>query len=211
MVVPQVDVHLRPLMCCKEELRARPFIIAAFGWFAKSAMSMMKLCGGFLFGWAEGRPCGRMPGGVGDPRLTDWTIAVGAGAMVRDPDFGDIDEMKAVSGRRRHGFGRWVVYSLIALSGLHMVGTGSPIPLWHIERLDHPVGVAAIGDEALELKDGRTVRLPFIKRLPRTDPLLAKAVSRGVEVGQGGVVYGLVEPTRLWAMTLSSITECESI
>ena len=79
-----------------------------------------------------------------------------------------------------------------------MLGTGSPIPLWHIERLDHPVGeITAIGDEALELKDGSTVRLPFIKRLPRTDPLLAKAVSRGVEVGQGGVVYGLVEPTRM--------------
>ena len=59
-----------------------------------------------------------MPGGVGDPRRTDWTIAVGAGAMVRDLDFGDIDEMKAVSGRRRCGFGTWVVYSLIAALGL---------------------------------------------------------------------------------------------
>ena len=78
-----------------------------------------------------------------------------------------------------------------------MLGTGSPIPLWHIERLHGAVEVKAIGDEALELKDGSTVRLPFIKRLPRTDPLLAKAVSRGVEVGQGGVVYGLVEPTRM--------------
>jgi hypothetical protein len=117
--------------------------------------------------------------------------------MIADPDFADTTEKKAGHGRRSRGLLRWAIYSLLALSGLHFLGTGSPIPLWHMERLKDPVAVRAIGEESLELQDGRTVRLPFIKKLPNGDPCFAKAVAHGVELGQGGEVFGLVDPMRM--------------
>ena len=117
--------------------------------------------------------------------------------MVSDPDFADTTEKKAGPNLRPRRRLRWVLYSLLALSGLHMLGTGSPIPLWHIERLNHPVAVRAIGDDSLELEDGRNVRLPFIKKLPKADPCFAKALAHGVEVEQGGEVFGLIDPPRL--------------
>lgn len=73
-----------------------------------------------------------------------------------------------------------------------MLMTGSPIPLWHTERLNHPVPIKKVTDQNLILVDGRSVSLPFIKRLPRNDPAFLKALSRGVEVGGDGEVVGLV-------------------
>ena len=73
-----------------------------------------------------------------------------------------------------------------------MLLTGSPIPLWYTERLDHPVVVKEVTDKTLVLADGRSVLLPFIKRLPRNDPVFLKALKHGVEVGQDGEVVGLI-------------------
>lgn len=116
--------------------------------------------------------------------------------MVLDPDLADAGETTSIPAHRRRSRGRYVLYALLALSGFHMLGTGSPIPLWHIERLNHPVAVIAIGDDSLELQDGRNVRLPFMKKLPKGDPCFVKALARGVEVGPGGEVFGLIEPAR---------------
>lgn len=117
--------------------------------------------------------------------------------MVPDPDFADTTEPKAGPGHRPHRFRRWAIYAVLALSGLHFLGTGSPIPLWHIERLNDPVAVRAVGDESLKLQDGRTVRLPFIKKLPKADLCFVKSVAHGVELGPGGEVFGLIEPRRM--------------
>lgn len=74
-----------------------------------------------------------------------------------------------------------------------MLMTGSPIPLWCTERLDHPVLVKEVTDKSLVLADGRTVPLPFIKRLPKNDPVVLKALKHGVEVDRDGEVIGILK------------------
>jgi hypothetical protein len=73
-----------------------------------------------------------------------------------------------------------------------MLLTGSPIPLWYTERLDHPVFVIRVTDRTLVLAEGRSVALPFMKRLPKNDPVFLKAMGHGVEVGRDGEVVGLL-------------------
>ena len=92
--------------------------------------------------------------------------------------------------------GRLFVYPLLGLAGCHMLMTGSPIPLWYTERLDHPVVVKEFTDKSLVLADGRTVSLPFIKRLPKNDPVFLKALKHGVEVDQDGGVIGILKVHR---------------
>jgi hypothetical protein len=111
--------------------------------------------------------------------------------MITDPEFSDIGKGKS---KPRSGW-RWVrwllVYPLLGLAGCHMLMTGSPVPLWYSERLDHPVVVKSLTDKTLVFASGRSVALPFIKRLPRNDPVFLKALKHGVEVGQDGEVVGL--------------------
>ena len=115
--------------------------------------------------------------------------------MVVDPEFTDIGKNKSKPKTRR--WARWLlVYPLLGLAGCHMLLTGSPVPLWYTERLDHPVVVKEVTDKTLVLADGRIVSLPFIKRLPRNDPVFLKALKHGVEVGQDGEVVGLIRDYR---------------
>jgi hypothetical protein len=116
--------------------------------------------------------------------------------MVVDPDFNDIRKDKSKPRTAWRWAGRLVVYPLLALAGCHMVRTGSPIPLWYTERLDHPVLVKEVTEKALVLADGRSISLPFIKRLPKNDPVFLKAMEHGVEVGQDGEVVGVVKINR---------------
>ena len=105
--------------------------------------------------------------------------------MVVDPEFSDIGKDKSKPKTRR--WARWLlVYPLLGLAGCHMLLTGSPVPLWYTERLDHPVVVKEVTDKTLVLADGRSVALPFIKRLPVNDPVFLKALKHGVEVRQDG-------------------------
>ncbi len=116
--------------------------------------------------------------------------------MITDPEFSDIGKGKS---KPRTGWSwvRWfLVYPLLGLAGCHMLMTGSPVPLWSTESLDHPVAVAEVTDKTLVLADGRGVALPFIKRLPRNDPVFLKALEHGVEVGQDGEVFGLIRDHR---------------
>jgi hypothetical protein len=113
-----------------------------------------------------------------------------------DPYFSGKPMTKPVPRRRRRWIGRSLLVPLLILSGCHMAMAGSPVPLWHIERLGGPVAVAAISPEALVLVDGRRVPLPFIKRLPRDDPAFVRALRPGVEVGDEGEVFGLIGPRR---------------
>lgn len=116
--------------------------------------------------------------------------------MTPDPYFTEVGKSSSVPIRRRWWI-KLVLAPLLLFSGCHTLLTGFPFPLWHIERLNNPVVVSAIGSESLVLADGRQVRLPFIKKLPKDDPAFARAVSRGVEVGEDGKVFGLIEPRRM--------------
>jgi hypothetical protein len=112
--------------------------------------------------------------------------------MIADPDFSDIGKVKSRP-RKAWSWARWLlVYPVLGLAGCHMLLTGSPIPLWYTERLDHPVRVKMVTEKSLVLADGRSVDLPFIKRLPTTHPVFLKAVKHGVEVGKDGEVVGLL-------------------
>lgn len=118
-------------------------------------------------------------------------------SMEVDPYFSPEPMTKPGTGRRGGLLGRILVIPLLTLSGCHMLLTGSPIPLWHIERLNNPVTVTAIEREVLVLADGRRVRLPFIKRLPQENAVFVRALRHGVEVGEDGRVFGLIEPPRM--------------
>jgi hypothetical protein len=117
--------------------------------------------------------------------------------MLTDPDFSDIVKDKAKTAWR---WARWLLlYPLLGLSGCHMLLTGSPVPLWYTEPLDHPVLVKEVTDRTLVLANGRSIPLPFIKTLPKNDPVFLTALEHGVEIGQDGEVLGLVKIARTCA------------
>lgn len=119
--------------------------------------------------------------------------------MIADPDFSDIGKEKSKP-RKGWPWARWLlVYPLLGFAGCHMLLTGSPIPLWYSECLDHVVLVKELTDKNLVLADGRSVSLPFIKRLPRNDSVFLRALKHGVEVGQDGEVVGLLTVYRMCA------------
>jgi hypothetical protein len=120
--------------------------------------------------------------------------------MILDPEFSNIGKDKS---KPRTAW-RWarslLVYPLLGLSGCHMLLTGSPVPLWYTEPLDHPVRVKEVTDRAIVLADGRSISLPFIKRLPKNDPVFLTALKHGVEIGRDGEVLGLVKIARTCAI-----------
>lgn len=88
---------------------------------------------------------------------------------------------------------RWLlVYPLLIVGGCHTLMTGSPIPLWHLEKLDAPITVSATTEDHLVLQDGRTISLPFIKTIPHDNPLFKAAIANGIEITGDGEAYGLM-------------------
>ncbi len=61
-----------------------------------------------------------------------------------------------------------------------------------VDELRSPVTVTGWSDGSLLLADGRAVRLPDIRSLPISSTALSEATWRGVELGRGGRVHGLV-------------------
>ncbi len=89
---------------------------------------------------------------------------------------------------------RWLVmYPVLALGGCHMLMTGFPIPLWHIEALSAPLAVRSTTETHLILENGRRLSLPFIVKIPHDNPLFQAAISGGVEVHDDGTAHG-----RMW-------------
>jgi hypothetical protein len=88
---------------------------------------------------------------------------------------------------------RWLLlYPLLTVGGCHTLMTGSPIPLWHIEKLDAPVPVSTAAEHHLVLQDGRKITLPFIKTIPYDSPLFKAALANGIEITRDGEAYGLM-------------------
>jgi len=87
---------------------------------------------------------------------------------------------------------RFLVWPLVGLFALHTLMTGSPIPLWHIERLVQPVAVVEVKSDKLALEDGREIKLPLMLSLPQDNTLFLAALRDGVEVRDDGEVFGLL-------------------
>jgi hypothetical protein len=71
--------------------------------------------------------------------------------------------------------------------------TGSFVPIHKVESLRNPIVVNGWSSDGLILADGRTVQLLGFRSLPVDSPLLAEATKRGVEITEGGHVFGLVK------------------
>jgi hypothetical protein len=132
------------------------------------------------------------PSGTAYNQIGTNCLSLPLPVMITDPEFSEIGKDKS----KPKTVWRWVrpflVYPVLGFSGCHMLLTGSPIPLWYTEPLDHPVRVKEVTDRTLVLANGRSVPLPFIKRLPVNDPVFLKALKHGVEIGQDGEAVGLL-------------------
>ena len=87
---------------------------------------------------------------------------------------------------------RILLYPLLVVSGCHLLTTGSPIPLWHIESLNNPVPVTSVTGAHLILEDGCEVHLPYIVQLPKDNLLFQQAISDGIEIDDNGEIVGLI-------------------
>lgn len=91
---------------------------------------------------------------------------------------------------------RFVLYPLLGIWAAVTLFTGSPFPTWDLESLNSPVIVKSVKADGLLLEDGRTIKLPFVKRIPAEDPLMLAAVEHGVEIADDGKVFGLLRVDR---------------
>jgi len=74
----------------------------------------------------------------------------------------------------------------------HWLLTGRLFPVNVVERLDSPSSVRGWSEDSVSLADGRTVKLPGFRRLPKISKALSEATKRGVEITPDGRVVGLV-------------------
>lgn len=86
----------------------------------------------------------------------------------------------------------WLPISIVLILGGLTALTGSPIPMWHFEKLEGPVVVKSATPTHLILEDGRELTLPLIVELPNDNPLFQAAIANGVEIQEDGSVYGLI-------------------
>jgi hypothetical protein len=88
----------------------------------------------------------------------------------------------------------WISASLaLTIHGLLAWLPGTPISLWKTELLNDPVLVRSVTSKHLILEDGRTISLPWIKEIPRDNPLFLESIKDGIEVHENGEVY-----CRIW-------------
>ena len=93
---------------------------------------------------------------------------------------------------------RWLVFwPAMILMLLHLLMTGSPIPLWSFQSLRHPVPVETVTESHLVLAGGTRITLPYIRRIPASSLLLQAAIKDGVEIADDGEVVGLLWMKRI--------------
>lgn len=91
---------------------------------------------------------------------------------------------------------RFVLYPLLGIWAAVTQLTGNPFPTWHLESLNSPIAIKSVKADGLLLADGRTIKLPFVKRIPADDPLMLAAVEHGIEIADDGKVFGLLSVKR---------------
>jgi hypothetical protein len=92
---------------------------------------------------------------------------------------------------------RVLLLLLLVLSGCHFMLTGSPMPLFRIDRLRNAQRVAGIDGDAIILasreRGQQRATLPFINGIP-TNAVFKAALKRGVELdASSGRAYGLLK------------------
>jgi hypothetical protein len=88
---------------------------------------------------------------------------------------------------------RWlVVFTVLTVGGGLTLLTGSPIPLWHIEKLDNPIAVKSVTETHMMLEDGQKITLPFISEIPHDNPLFQASITEGIEINEDGSAFGLM-------------------
>jgi hypothetical protein len=121
---------------------------------------------------------------------------------MHDPDLDGLDTKGGpTSARRGPAWVHWlcaIPVVLVVLSALPLVVR----PFRYAERLNHPVAVAGVTQEALRLADGTLLRVPYIRRIPRNDPVLGAVLERGVERDSQGKVHALLTVYPTCGMTL---------
>lgn len=90
-----------------------------------------------------------------------------------------------------------VLGAVLGCALFHMMLTGSPVPMWHIEALENPRQVVEVTDNAILMDDGNRLALPFIKTLPAEHAVFLEALAEGVEVDRDGEVIGLLRVKRI--------------
>ena len=89
-----------------------------------------------------------------------------------------------VVGPRLPVLGPWMNYYLL---------TKRIVPIKKIETLHNPVAVMGWSSNGLNLADGRIMKLPGIRSLPRESDALTEVTKRGVEIGADGRIWGLAK------------------
>jgi hypothetical protein len=115
-----------------------------------------------------------------------------------DPDFGEIVEK--TPGGEGSGLNPWkVLLGILLIPVLGFVGLNLVLavlfatrPFTERDHLDRPATVKDVTDTEIVLVDGRHVGLPFLKRLPKDDPVFREVLEQGVEVDTRGEAYGLI-------------------
>ncbi len=74
---------------------------------------------------------------------------------------------------------------------LHMILTGCPIPLFHIERLVNPKMVKRCNGINFVFETGEEHPLPLVSYIP-TNEVFVVAMENGIEVATNGRCYGLL-------------------
>lgn len=86
----------------------------------------------------------------------------------------------------------WLPISIVLILGGLTLLTGSPIPMWHFEKLEGPIAVRSATPTHLILQNGREITLPLIVELPNDNPLFQAALADGIEIQEDGSAIGLI-------------------
>ncbi|MFH0880243.1 MAG: hypothetical protein V2A34_11065 [Lentisphaerota bacterium] len=90
---------------------------------------------------------------------------------------------------KARSFGLHASVVIIGLMGLHWYLTGSPIPLWHMERLHQPAPVASFTTNSITLADGRILSAPELSIIPVC--VASNLFQHGVEIDPRGEIFVL--------------------
>lgn len=60
---------------------------------------------------------------------------------------------------------RFVLYPLLGIWAAVTPLMGNPFPTWNLESMNSPAPVKSVKEDGLLPADGRTIKLPFVKRI----------------------------------------------
>lgn len=116
----------------------------------------------------------------------------------------------------------WPLILIGVLGAFHILLTGSPIPLWVVDKLNSPKAVASIENDLIKTINGEILPLPKAELLGEHFRLSEDVLKNGVELTPSGEVFGLIrvhhwcgnDPVRyhlarVSLMSLVTMLECD--